>query len=289
MFKKGFDKMFKLGEIQELQIDRFTSVGVYLMEHEDAENVNEESVLLPNKEVKDAMKVGDTVKVFLYKDFMDRLTATTKYPKIKLGEVKSLKVVDVNEIGAFLDWGLVKDLLLPFDEQKFEVKVDQKVMVMLKIDDQNRLYATMRIYQNLTGTFDYNIGDMVVGKVYQYSRDLGTLVAVDGKYHGLILKHDLSKDLEIGETVTARVTNVSEDGKLNISLKKQIVEQMDEDASEILYALEFKGELPFNDKSDADDIKEEFNMSKRAFKRAIGRLLKLGKIEITDSGIKLTD
>ncbi|MDM8533144.1 S1-like domain-containing RNA-binding protein [Clostridiaceae bacterium HSG29] len=281
--------MFKLGEMQELQIDRFTSVGVYLMEHEDVENASEESVLLPNKEVKETMEVGDTVKVFLYKDFMDRLTATTKYPKIKLGEVKSLKVVDVNEIGAFLDWGLVKDLLLPFDEQKFEVKVDQRVMVMLKIDDQNRLYATMRIYQNLSGTFDYSVGDTVVGKVYQYSRDLGTLVAVDGKYHGLILKHDLNKELEIGETVTARVTNVSEDGKLNVSLKKQIVEQMDEDASEILYALEFKGELPYNDKSDAEDIKEEFNMSKRAFKRAIGRLLKLGKIEITEDGIKLTD
>lgn len=281
--------MFKLGEIQELQIDRFTSVGVYLMEHEEEENISDESVLLPNKEVKDSMKVGDVVKVFLYKDFMDRLTATMRGPRIKLGEIKMLEVVDVNEIGAFLDWGLVKELLLPFDEQKFNVEIGQKILVMLKIDEKNRLYATMRIYQNLIGTFDYEVGDNVVGKVYQVSRDLGTLVAVDNKYHGLILKHDLFRELAIGETINARVTNVSVDGKLNISLKKKIVDQMDDDVKEILEALEYNGYLLYNDKSDAEDIKNEFNMSKRAFKRVIGRLLKMKKIEITEDGIKLID
>ncbi|MEA1974274.1 MAG: S1-like domain-containing RNA-binding protein [Bacillota bacterium] len=289
MEKEGFKKMFKLGEIQELQIDRFTSVGVYLMEHEEEENISDESVLLPNKEVKDSMKVGDVVKVFLYKDFMDRLTATMRGPRIKLGEIKMLEVVDVNEIGAFLDWGLVKELLLPFDEQKFNVEIGQKILVMLKIDEKNRLYATMRIYQNLIGTFDYEVGDNVVGKVYQVSRDLGTLVAVDNKYHGLILKHDLFRELAIGETINARVTNVSVDGKLNISLKKKIVDQMDDDVKEILEALEYNGYLLYNDKSDAEDIKNEFNMSKRAFKRVIGRLLKMKKIEITEDGIKLID
>jgi predicted RNA-binding protein (virulence factor B family) len=278
--------MFKLGEVQSLQIDRFTSVGVYLMENED-ESSSEESVLLPNKEVAESMKIGDIVSVFLYKDFMDRLTATTRSPRIKLGEIKLLEVVDVNQIGAFLDWGLVKELLLPFDEQKFEVKVGQKLLVMLRIDEKNRLYATMRIYQNLTGTFDYEVGDTVKGKVYQVSRDLGTLVAIDNKYHGLILKHDLFKELEIGETVVARVANVAVDGKLNISLKKKIIDQMDDDAKEILELLEFNGELLYNDKSDAEDIKREFNMSKRAFKRVIGRLLKMEKIEITEDGIKL--
>jgi predicted RNA-binding protein (virulence factor B family) len=287
--KEGLKKMFKLGEIQELQIDRFTSVGVYLMEHEDEENISDESVLLPNKEVKESMKVGDVVKVFLYKDFMDRLTATMRGPRIKLGEIKMLEVVDVNETGAFLDWGLVKELLLPFDEQKFNVEIGQKILVMLRIDEKNRLYATMRIYQNLIGTFDYEVGDNVVGKVYQVSRDLGTLVAVDNKYHGLILKHDLFKDLEIGETITARVTNVSIDGKLNVSLKKKIVDQMDDDVKAILEALEYNGYLLYNDKSDAEDIKNEFNMSKRAFKRVIGRLLKMKKIEITENGVKLID
>lgn len=281
--------MFKLGEVQNLQIDRFTTVGVYLMEHEDLEGRSDASVLLPNKEVREDMEVGDVLRVFLYKDFMDRLTATIKRPKIKLGEIKSLEVVDVNEVGAFLDWGLVKELLLPFDQQKFEVKVGQKVLVMLQIDDQDRLYATMRIYQNLKGTDKYEVGDSVTGIVYGESQDLGTLVAIDSKYHGLILKHDLFQKVEIGETVMARVTSVSPDGKLNISLRKKIEEQMDDDVKLLLEALEFHGDLMYDDKSDPEDIKKEFNMSKRAFKRAVGRLLKMGKIEFIKNGIRLID
>lgn len=281
--------MLELGKVQNLQIDRFTSVGAYLMEHEDKEDASDESVLLPNKELIDTMEIGDTIRVFLYKDFMDRLTATLRKPKIKLGEIEKLEVVDVNEVGAFLDWGLVKDLLLPFDEQKFTVEVGQELLVMLLKDEKDRLYATMRIYQNLVGTFDYEVGDMVTGKVYQESKDLGTLVAIDNKYHGLILKHDLFKPLEIGEYITARVTSVSDDGKLNISLRKKIEDQMDEDVKVILEALEFDGILMYNDKSDPKAIKKEFNMSKRAFKRAIGRLLKMKKIEFIKDGIKLID
>lgn len=281
--------MLELGKVQNLQIDRFTSVGAYLMEHEDKEDASDESVLLPNKELIDTMEIGDTIRVFLYKDFMDRLTATLRKPKIKLGEIEKLEVVDVNEVGAFLDWGLVKDLLLPFDEQKFTVEVGQELLVMLLKDEKDRLYATMRIYQNLVGTFDYEVGDMVTGKVYQESKDLGTLVAIDNKYHGLILKHDLFQPLEIGEYITARVTSVSDDGKLNISLRKKIEDQMDEDVKVILEALEFDGILMYNDKSDPKAIKKEFNMSKRAFKRAIGRLLKMKKIEFIKDGIKLID
>ena len=281
--------MFKLGEVQNLQIDRFTTVGVYLMAHEDQEDRSDESVLLPNKEVREDMEVGDVLRVFLYKDFMDRLTATIRRPKIKLGEIKFLEVVDVNEVGAFLDWGLVKELLLPFDQQKFEVKVGQNVLVMLQIDDQDRLYATMRIYQNLTGTDQYAVGDSVTGIVYGESQDLGTLVAIDSQYHGLILKHDLFQKVDIGETVMARVTSVSPDGKLNISLRKKIEEQLDDDVKLLLEALEFHGDLMYNDKSDPADIKKEFNMSKRAFKRAVGRLLKMGKIEFIKNGIRLID
>jgi hypothetical protein len=281
--------MLKLGEVQNLQIDRFTTVGVYLMEHEDKEDRSDESVLLPNKEVSEDMAVGDVLRVFLYKDFMDRLTATLRRPKIKLNEIKFLEVVDVNEVGAFLDWGLVKELLLPFDQQKFEVKVGQNVLVMLQIDDQDRLYATMRIYQNLTGTDQYEVGDSVTGIVYGESNDLGTLVAIDSRYHGLILKHDLFQKVAIGETVVARVTSVSPDGKLNISLRKKIEEQLDDDVKLLLEALEFHGDLMYNDKSDPEAIKKEFNMSKRAFKRAVGRLLKMGKIEFIKNGIRLID
>lgn len=277
--------MLELGKVQNLKIDRFTSVGVYLVDDQGGE----ESVLLPNKEVTDEMEVGDIIRVFLYKDFMDRLTATLRRPKIKLGEIKRLKVIDVNEVGAFLDWGLVKDLLLPFDEQKFEVEVDQNILVMLKIDEEERLYATMRIYQNLTGTDAYKAEDKVTGVVYQESSDLGTLVAVDNQYHGLILKHELYKPLEMGQTIVARVTSVSDDGKLNLSLRKKIEEQMDDDVQVILEALEFHGDLMYNDKSDPEDIKKEFNMSKRAFKRAIGRLLKMGKIEFVEDGIRLIE
>lgn len=278
--------MLELGKVQNLEVDRESEFGLYLVNPDDE---GDASVLLPNKEVRDSMEIGDTIRVFLYNDFLDRLTATVKRPTIELEQIKMLEVIDVNETGVFLNWGLVKDLLLPFNEQKYELSVGDNVMVTLEKDDIGRLYASMRIYDNLVGTFDYEVGDKVQGTVYKTNSDLGVLVAVENKYHGLILKHDIFKDLEIGETINARVTNVSVDGKLNLSLKKKIEEQMDDDVMLVLEALEFDGYLMYNDKSDPKSIKEEFNMSKRAFKRVIGRLLKMDKIEFIKDGIKLKD
>lgn len=278
--------MLELGKLQNLEIGREAETGVYLIDPSDD---LEEEVLLPNKEVVDTMEVGDSLRVFLYQDFKDRLTATLRRPTIKLNEIKELEVIDVNETGAFLNWGLVKDLLLPFSEQKYQVECGDEVLVTLKKDDKQRLYASMRIYDSLEGTDKYEKDDRVTGVVYSKSKDLGVLIAIDNKYHGLILKNEIFQNVKIGEIVNARVTNVDHEGKINLSLRDRKEEQLDEDVKTILNELSFDGVLMYNDKSNPEDIKKEFNMSKRAFKRVIGRLLSMDKIEFIKGGIKLKE
>ncbi|MGM0379490.1 MAG: CvfB family protein [Bacillota bacterium] len=278
--------MLELGKLQNLEIGREAETGMYLIDPSDD---SQEEVLLPNKEVVDTMEIGDTLRVFLYQDFKDRLTATLRRPTIKLNEIQELEVIDVNETGAFLNWGLVKDLLLPFSEQKYKVECGDEVLVTLKKDDKQRLYASMRIYDNLEGTDKYEKDDWVTGVVYSKSKDLGVLVAIDNKYHGLILKNEIFQNVKIGEIVNARVTNVDHEGKINLSLRDRKEDQLDEDVKTILNELSFDGVLMYNDKSDPKEIKREFNMSKRAFKRAIGRLLSMDKIEFIKDGIKLKE
>lgn len=277
---------FNLGQYEELEVKNFCDFGLYLKK---ISSNDEEEILLPNKEVTDDISKGDILNVFIYKDFKDRWTATLRKPHIILGEVKSLEVSDINEVGAFLDWGLDKELLLPYDEQTIEIEEGNSYLVMLQIDELDRLYATMKIYQNLRTDHDYELNQEVPITVYNKNEDLGVFVAVDGQYHGLILKHDIHQQLNIGDTLTGRVAQIAPDGKITISLKKEITEQMDLDSSKIYNRLleSENNQLMYNDKSDPKAIKKEFKMSKRAFKRAIGRLYKEKKIEFIDNGIKL--
>lgn len=273
--------MLKLGEYQELKIVKKVEFGVYL-----AEEGEEQRVLLPKKEVPEGAKTGDTVKVFLYKDSRDRLIATTREPKMTLGKIALLTVKDVGKIGAFLDWGLEKDLLLPFREQTRKVRSGEQCLVALYIDKSDRLCATMNVYSYLKKNSPYQINDQVTGRIYETSDNFGVFVAVDDQYSALIPKWEASGNCRIGDVVEARVTNVKEDGKLDLSIRDKAYLQMEEDAENVMQVIEeFEGVLPFNDKVSPEIIQREFGLSKNAFKRAVGRLLKQGRIEITENRI----
>ena len=273
--------MFKLGKKQVLTVVKKVDFGVYL-------GTEDERVLLPKKQVPADIELGDPVEVFLYKDSDDRLIATTNEPKVELGQLAVLEVADTGKFGAFLNWGLEKDLFLPFKQQTVKVSKGDKCLVTLYIDKSERLCATMRVYDKLRKDSPYKKDDMVSGIIYDTSDEFGVFVAVDGQFSALIPKKDAFGSLKVGQTVTARVTGVKADGKLDLSVKEKIPMQMDKDA-EIIYKRMEKlgGKLPFTDKADAELIKTEFNMSKNAFKRAVGRLLKEGKIQITSDSIKM--
>ena len=271
----------RLGEKQVLTVVKTVDFGVYL-------GSDEERVLLPKKQVPEGIEVGDPVEVFLYKDSSDRMIATTKEPKITLGELAVLEVADVGRIGAFLDWGLEKDLLLPFKEQTVKVEKGDRCLVSLYVDKSGRLCATMKVYPLLRTDSPYKKNDMVRGTVYGISREFGVFVAVDDRYSALIPRREVYGRMFIGQQVEARVADVKADGKLDLSVRGRIPEQMDADAQQIMERIEKNGGcLPFTDKADPERIKMEFGMSKAAFKRAVGRLLKQGKVIIDENQGKI--
>lgn len=273
--------MIELGKTQCLNVVKIVEFGVYL-------GTDDDKVLLPKKQVPSDIEVGDALTVFVYRDSSDRLIATTKVPKVELGGLAVLQVSEVGKIGAFLDWGLEKDLFLPFKEQTTHVEKGSECLVALYIDKSNRLAATMRVYDYLTCDSPYVKDSAVQGTVIEINPDYGVYVAVDNKYFGMIPKNEVFGNLQIGEVIHGRVSKVRDDKKLSISLKQKAYIQMDEDSSIIYEAIVKRGgSLPFTDKASPDTIKEAFEMSKNAFKRAVGRLLKEGRIEIADGCIKL--
>ncbi len=276
--------MLKLGLKQIMTVESTVPFGVYLVT-EDPQDIH---VLLPKSQVPDETKEGDMIEVFLYKDSEDRIIATRKEPKLMLHEVGYLTVAQVGRIGAFLEWGLDKDLLLPFHEQpKAHVKEGQEVLVAIYIDKSGRLCATMNVYPYLEKNSPYKTGDQVTGIVYETSRNFGAFVAVDSMYSALIPKKELVRDFRVGDIVSARVTAVKPDGKLDLSIREKGLVQIDRDAEIILRKMEAAGgALPFTDKADPDLIRSEMNMSKNEFKRAVGRLLKEKKIIIEADGIR---
>lgn len=275
--------MIELGKVQELEVVRLKEFGVYLSE----EAGSSLSVLLPKKQVPQGTKVGDRLSVFIYKDSEDRLIATTDTPKLQVGECGVLEVKDVSRIGAFLDMGLEKDLLLPFKEQSHPVTKGEQCLVALYVDKSRRLAATMKVYSHMSNASPYRQDDLVKGWIYEINENLGAFVAVDYQYYGLIPKKELFGDYREGSQVECRVIKVREDGKLDLSPRKKAHLQMSEDADAVLQALErFGGVLPFSDKASPEIIRKEFRMSKNAFKRAVGRLLKEGKIRITETTIE---
>ncbi|HCL02928.1 MAG TPA: RNA-binding protein [Lachnoclostridium phytofermentans] len=278
--------MIQLGKIQTLTVAKTTDFGVYLAD-KDNNTRKEDTILLPKSQVPAGTKIDDQLSVFVYKDSEDRPIATSTTPKLTLKEIAVLKVKEVTSIGAFLDWGIAKDLFLPFKEQTHPVISEEEVLVSLYIDKSKRLCATMKIYDMLQTDSPYGKDDKVTGIIYEIIPAFGAFVAVDNKYSALIPNKELHTKLNPGESITARVTMVQADGKLDLSLREKTYLQLDSDAELIYEKLTAAGGfLPFHDKSEPDTIKNEFNLSKNAFKHAIGRLMKDNKIKILENGIQ---
>ena len=272
--------MIRLGEKQILKVVRMKDFGMYVGDEAEA-------ILLPKKYVPAGTRVGDDVEVFVYRDSSDRLIATTEEPALMLGEIGLLKVKETGKIGAFLDWGLEKDLLLPFKEQTIQVRPGKSYPVALYIDKSKRLCATMKIYEYLSSESPYAKDEMVEGFVYQVNPNFGVFVAVDGKYHGMIPKKNVHNEYRVGDRVEARVVSVREDGKLELSMRDRVEVQIAKDAAIVLEVIEsYDGVLPFTEKASPAVIERELNMSKAAFKRAVGNLLKARKITIEQGKIR---
>lgn len=277
--------MIKLGEKQKLIITKQVEFGVYLSSQEDEQG--EERVLLPQKQVPEGSAAGDEIEVFIYRDSKDRLIATTNEPMLVLNQTGILTVKEVAPIGAFLDWGLEKDLLLPFKEQTKKVCPGEECLAALYIDKSNRLCATMKVYPYLSSESPYQKEDRVRGRVYEISNNFGAFVAVDDRYSGLIPRKEMYGRIEIGSILEARVTGIREDGKLDLSIREKAYLQIEKDAQQIMELIDsYEGVLPFNDKASPEIINRETGMSKNEFKRAAGHLLKEGKIQITEKVIR---
>lgn len=279
--------MIEIGKVQKLEVVRMSAVGAYL---NSSDGPIQEAALLPRKELPEGVDFGDELEVYVYTDDRDRLMATFNAPTLSVGDIAYLQVIKLIESGAFLDWGMEKDLFLPKSFQRQTIQKGKSYWVALITDDRDRLVATMDIYDSLSDDSPYKVGDEIKGVAYDIKEEMGIFVAVDNKYHGLVPRREMFGNVKPGDEVTGRVTSVREDGKLDLSLRKVAHLEIDSDSEAILNKLKaYGGVLEMNDQSPPEDIKKEFRMSKRAFKRAVGSLLKEKKIEFIEGGIKLKE
>lgn len=276
-----------IGAWNTLKVIRSKEHGIYLG---DEDSRTADTVLLPRKQVPEGVKAGAMLDVFIYRDSQDRLIATTNEPYITMGEIKRLTVKSVTSIGAFMDWGLEKDILLPFKEQTAKVTEGKQYLVRMYADKSGRLCVSMKLYGYLEPISGYEEGQSFTGIVYEYKKGLGAFVAIDDKYSGLIHESELYGKVMVGDEVSGRIVKVREDGKVDLAIRALAYKQLNEDA-EMVYDIikSYHGVLPFTDKADKDIIKREFGLSKNAFKRAIGHLLKEGKIVIKEKTIEITE
>ena len=274
----------ELGKTQQLIWKRTTEHGAYLGPAD-----SREEVLLPKKYLDQGHKKGDALEVFVYKDSEDRLVATTQKPRLELGGLALLEVAQISSIGAFLNWGLDKDLFLPFKEQTHKIKKGDKCLATLYLDKSSRLCATMKVYPILETVEEgqFHPGEYVNGVIYEIKPELGALVAVENRYHGMIPRQEFFQNRQAGDTVHARILSIRPDGKMNLTLRDKAYLQMDVDADQIMRKLEaWGGSMPFTDKTAPLVIQKEFGLSKNAFKRAVGRLMKEGKVRQTEDRIE---
>jgi predicted RNA-binding protein (virulence factor B family) len=276
--------MIEQGKEIELKIAKRATFGLYL-----ADDSGEE-VLLPNKYCTEEMKPGDTTRVFVYKDSEGKKVATTLTPKIFIHEFALLKVSAVTGVGAFLDWGLEKELMVPFREQKQKMEVDRWYIVNLDLDKKSdRLYASNRVERFLQNDqISVKEGDEVDLVVMQKT-DLGYSVIVNHKHKGLIFDNEIFQEIRVGDRLKGYVKKVRDDNKIDISIQAIGFRNVNDSNSELIYKtlIENNGFLAITDKSSPDDIYTQFGISKKAFKKSLGALYKQKKVDIQPDGIKL--
>jgi predicted RNA-binding protein (virulence factor B family) len=277
--------MIKLGDWNELTVNRFTDHGAYL----DGGRVGE--ILMPNAYLERGVRVGDQVNVFVYLDQEERLVATTESPLARVGDFAWLRVAWVNEYGAFLDWGLMKDLFVPFREQKMRMEKDRYYLVYIYIDeDTRRIVGTAKVERWLqpAPAAEYHRGRQVELLVQQKT-ELGFKVIVDNAYSGLVYRDQVFEEPHAGDRLTGSVVNVRPDGKLDVSLQRLGKQRFQDFAEVLLEELQTAGGfLPYTDKSDSSEIAERFGVSKKTFKRAVGTLYKNRNIVLEEKGIRLS-
>ena len=277
-------QLIELGKFNELTILRKTSVGLFLGDEDG------EEVLLPNKYCPDQFVIGNKLKVFIYLDYAERKIATNLIPRIFLHEFALLRVTDVNEFGAFMDWGLEKDLMVPFSEQRQKMEEGRSYIVFLDIDwKSERLFASNKLEKHLQNEFlEVEEGDQVQ-LIIQQKTDLGYSVIVNNSHRGLIYDSEIFIPLHIGDRVDGFIKKIRDDNKLDISLHPIGYENARDQNTQIIYQalLDQKGILDLTDKSSPEEISHRLGMSKKAFKKAIGALYKERKIRIQEDGIHL--
>ncbi|MGD9488710.1 MAG: S1 RNA-binding domain-containing protein [Calditrichaceae bacterium] len=274
--------MIKIGKYNELRVERLVNFGLYLKE-------GDEEVLLPAKYVPKNSKPGDKISVFIYTDSEDRLIATTLTPKAILDEFAFLRVKDVNRFGAFLDWGLEKDLFVPFREQKIRMSQGESYIVRLCLDSKtNRLFATTKIQKYLKSDPDNLKENLEVNLLIYRQTDLGMMAIIDNKYSGMLYAEEIREEMRVGDSRIGYIKNIRDDKKIDLSLKPLGYKAVIDSKPDVMDLLEKAGGfLPYNDKSSPREIEETFRMSKKMFKKVIGGLYKDGKISIGEKGIRL--
>ncbi|WP_232348962.1 CvfB family protein [Neptunomonas qingdaonensis] len=264
-----------------LTVMREADFGVYLDGGEFG------GILLPKKEVPEGCKLGDQLEVFIYLDTDDFVVASINAPIAQVGEFACLKVVEVNRIGAFLDWGMPKDLLLPYGEQQRALEVGQKVMVRIYLDNSDRLAASAKLEKFLEkDPQGLTVGDKVSLFAYRHN-DLGFSVVVDNRYGAVLHQKDLFRTVRLGQTLTGYIKRVLAEGKVDVMLDKPGYGKVDELSQRIMKDLDSRGGYsPLGDKSPPEDIYQAFGISKKSYKMAIGTLMKKGLISISPDGIR---
>ena len=275
----------ELGRFNQLEVVKQVDFGMYLDGGEEGE------ILLPNRYVPEDCKVGDILNVFLYLDIEERLIATTLTPLVQVGQFACLEVAWVNQFGAFLDWGLMKDLFVPFREQKMKMQVGKKYVVYAYIDEESyRIVASAKVEHYLSkGKAEYSPGDEVDILIWQKT-DLGFKAIIDNRYSGLLYDNEIFSTLETGMKMKAFVKQVREDGKIDLMLQKTGFDRV-EDFSKVLleYIERHGGRMSLNDKSPADEIYAVFGVSKKTFKKGVGDLYKKRLIILKEDGLVLAN
>lgn len=270
-----------------LQIDAFHTLEVR-EEKPFGVLLGDDSIVLPRRHVPEGCKVGDELTVFVYQNADGSTVATSKKPKGKVGEFACLRCIDTMQHGAFLDWGLEKDLFVPNDEQPLRMRVDRHYVVAITTDTQNRVMGSGRVREFL----DDDMSALYIGKaveliVYEH-HELGLKVIVDHRWEGMIYKSDLFEKLRIGSKLSGAVTKVRDDARVDVRIRSVGRKGRDEGQEQLLTALRgAEGYLALHDKSSPEEVKEGVQMSKKAFKRAIGNLLRARIIRLEEGGIRL--
>ena len=275
----------ELGKFNQLEVVKEVDFGLYLDGGEEGE------ILLPTRYVPEGGQVGDMLNVFLYLDIDERLIATTLTPLVQVGQFACLEVAWVNQFGAFLNWGLMKDLFVPFSEQKMKMQVGRKYVIHAHLDDESyRIVASAKVERYLSKDIpDYAPGTEVDILIWQKT-DLGFKAIIDNKHSGLLYENEIFCTLETGMQMRAFVKQVREDGKVDLILQKPGFEKIDDFSKTLLdYIKEHGGRIHLNDKSPAEDIYDTFGVSKKTFKKGVGDLYKKRLISLQENGITLAE